>query len=132
LRNPFGQRGDPLAQCPPFEGNVRVRYEVPIGDYSAFAQVAGTHQAHSYASTDRLTKDFQGNSVAYDDPGFSTYDASVGISRNGWQAQFYGENLTDTRAQLYANYAQWYKAVTVNRPRTLGVQISYKFRSDGR
>ena len=132
LRNPFGQLGDPLAQCPPFEGNIRVRYERPIGDYSWFVQAAGTHQAHSYASTDRLTKDFQGNSVAYDDPGFSTYDASMGLARNGWQVQFYGENLTDTRAQLYANYAQWYKAVTINRPRTLGVQFSYKFRSDGK
>jgi iron complex outermembrane recepter protein len=132
LRNPFGQRGDPLAQCPPFEGNIRARYEVAIGDYSWFVQAAATHQAHSYASTDRLTKDFQGNSVAYDDPGFSTYDASLGVSRDGWQVQFYGENLTDTRAQLYANYAQWYKAVTINRPRTLGVHFSYKFRSDAK
>jgi hypothetical protein len=35
-------------------------------------------------------------------------------------AQVYGENLTDMRAQLYANYTQWYKAVTVSRPRTIG------------
>jgi hypothetical protein len=41
--------------------------------------------------------------------------------------QVYGENLTDTRAELYANYAQWYKAVTVSRPRTIGLRLSYKF-----
>jgi len=35
--------------------------------------------------------------------------------------------MTDTRAQLYANYAQWYKAVTVSRPRTIGLRFSYKF-----
>jgi iron complex outermembrane recepter protein len=132
LRNPFGQLGDPLAQCPPFEANVRVRYELAIGQYEWFWQVDGTHQAHSYASTDRLTKDFQGNSVAYDDPGFSTYDASLGVSRDAWQVKLYDENLTDTRAQLYANYAQWYKAVTINRPRTIGLQVSYQFRSDER
>ena len=46
--------------------------------------------------------------------------------------KIYAENLTDTRAQLYANYAQWYKAVTINRPRTIGLQMSYRFRSDER
>jgi hypothetical protein len=39
------------------------------------------------------------------------------------------ENLTDTRAQLYANYQQ-YKAVTVNRPRTIGLHFSYHFKDD--
>ena len=41
--------------------------------------------------------------------------------------QLYAENLTDTRAQLYANYTQWYKAITVNRPRTIGLRFSYAF-----
>jgi iron complex outermembrane recepter protein len=132
LRNPFGQLGDPLAQCPPFEGNLRLRYDAPFGAYEWFVQVDGTHQAHSYASTDRLSRDLQGNSEAYDDPGFSTYDASMGISRDAWQVKLYGENITDTRAQLYANYAQWFKAVTINRPRTIGMQISYKFRPDAK
>jgi hypothetical protein len=40
--------------------------------------------------------------------------------------QLYGENLSDTRAQLYANYHQWYKGVTVNRPRTIGVRLTCK------
>jgi hypothetical protein len=41
--------------------------------------------------------------------------------------QVYGENLTDTRAQLYATYAEWYKGVTVSRPRALGLRFTYKF-----
>jgi outer membrane receptor protein involved in Fe transport len=45
-------------------------------------------------------------------------------------AQISGENLTDTRAYLYENYRQFYPAITVNRPRTLGLRFSYKF--DGR
>ena len=31
----------------------------------------------------------------------------------------YGENLTDTRAELDANHTEWYKAITVSRPRTI-------------
>lgn len=42
--------------------------------------------------------------------------------------QVFGENLTDTRAQVYANYWQWYKAITVSHPRTLGLRVSYFVR----
>jgi iron complex outermembrane receptor protein len=51
----------------------------------------------------------------------------VGVNKDAWMAEIYGENLTDTRAELFSNYRQWYKAVTVNRPRTLGVRFSYRF-----
>jgi iron complex outermembrane receptor protein len=57
----------------------------------------------------------------------ATDDAALGVGMHAWLAQLYGENLTDTRAQLYANYAQGYKAVTVSRPRTIGLRFSYKF-----
>jgi iron complex outermembrane receptor protein len=129
LVNPAGPIGSPLAGSPPFQGNLRARYEFPLGDYEAFCQLAGIHQAHSFASTDQLTKDLQGNSIAYDQPGFSTYDASVGLSKDAWVVTLYGQNVTDVRADLYTNYRQWYKAETVNRPRTLGLNISYRFTS---
>ena len=41
--------------------------------------------------------------------------------------EFYGENLTDTRAQLYVNGFDFVHLVTVNRPRTLGLRLAYKF-----
>jgi hypothetical protein len=43
---------------------------------------------------------------------FTTYEGALGA---------------DTRAQLHVNYAEYLKAVTVNRPRTIGVRMSYKF-----
>jgi hypothetical protein len=39
----------------------------------------------------------------------------------------YCENFTDSRADLYTSTSQSVKAVTVNRPRTAGLKISYKF-----
>ncbi len=117
--NPYGVPGSPLAESPPFEASVRVRYEFSLNDYQAFWQLAGTHQAHSYSAT--------GNIQTYDQPGFSTYDASIGVSKDAWTAQFYGSNLTDTRADLYENGNQFITAETINRPRTMGVQIGYKF-----
>jgi outer membrane receptor protein involved in Fe transport len=130
--NPFGELGTPLAQSPPFQGIIRARYEFLIGEYNAFGQIDATHQAHSFASTDRLTKDLQGNSIAYDDPAFSTYDASVGVSKDAWNVQLYGQNITDVRAHLYTNARQWTRDVTINRPRTIGVRFGYTFQGGGK
>jgi iron complex outermembrane recepter protein len=125
--NPFGALGSPLAQSPPFQGNLRVRYEVPFGDYLSFVQAGVSRQGGSYASTDQLTKTLQGASVAFYDPGFTTYDAAAGVSKDDWTAQLYGENLTNTNANLFSSYNDFVKATTVNRPRTLGLRFSYKF-----
>jgi hypothetical protein len=119
--------GSPLAGAPPFQGNLRARYEFTFNGYDAFAQLDAMHQSHSLATTDRLSLDLQGNSVAYDLPAFTAYGAALGVARQAWTVQLYGENLTDMRTQLYANYAQWYKAVTVNRPRTIGLRFGYQF-----
>ena len=125
--SPFGAVGSPLAQSPPFEGNIRVRYDFLVKEYDAFVQVAGTHQDESFATTNSLQTDLQGNPINYKLPAFSTMDASFGISKDAWAVQAYGQNLTDTRGELSANYSQWYKAVTVIRPRTMGLTFSYKF-----
>jgi iron complex outermembrane receptor protein len=125
--NPAGSLGSPLAAAPLFQGHARLRYEYPFYGYDAFAQIGTMHQSQSLASTDQLSRDLQGNSTAYVLPPFTTYDAALGLWNDAWLVQVYGLNLTDTRAELYANYRQSYKAVTVNRPRTIGLRLSYRF-----
>jgi iron complex outermembrane recepter protein len=127
LTNPAGTIGSPLAGAPTFQGNFRARYELAFDAYRAFAQVGIVHQSDSLSTTDRLSIDLQGKSIGYDLPSFTTYDAALGAGKDRWLVQASGENLTDTRAQLFANYSQGYKAVTVNRPRTIGLRFSYKF-----
>ena len=61
------------AQSPPFQGSIRARYEVNFNDYTAFVQVAASHQAHSYSAT--------GNIVVFDQPSYTIYDASCGVSK---------------------------------------------------
>jgi iron complex outermembrane recepter protein len=122
-----GVLGSPLAGAPPLQGNIRARYEWAFNGYGAFGQMGAAYQSHSLSTTDQLTHDLQGNSIAYELPAFITLDGAVGVGKDAWLVQIYGENLTDTRAQLFANYSQYYKAVTVNRPRTIGLRFSYKF-----
>jgi hypothetical protein len=98
-----------------------------MGDYQPFCQVGATRQGGSYSSTDQLTKTLQGQSVAFYDPGFTTYDASAGVAMDAWTVQIYGQNLTDVHASLYSSYNDFVKAQTVNRPRILGVRFSYRF-----
>ena len=99
--------------------SLRARYEAEVGDYKGFFQVGGTHQAHSYSAT--------GNIQTYDQAGFSTYDASLGVGKNAWTAQAYLQNLTNTRANLFENGNQFVTAETINRPRTGGLKFSYKY-----
>jgi iron complex outermembrane receptor protein len=115
----YGQTGSPLAESPPFQASLRARYEFDVGDFKAFWQLGGTHQAHSYSAT--------GNITTYDQAGFSTYDGSVGVSKDAWAAQLYGQNLTNVRANLFENGNQFVTAETINRPRTAGLKFSYKF-----
>ena len=60
---------------------------------------------------------------------FSSYDGSALGSRKGNLdgAGLRTEPHRYPRPQLYANNSQGYKAVTVSRPRTIGMQFSYKF-----
>lgn len=127
LANPAGTMGSVLAGAPAFQGNLRARYEFSVGDYPAFAQIGVMHQANSLSTTDVLSRDPQGKSVAYQLPAFTVYDAALGAGREGWSVQVYGENLTDTRGQLFANYSLEYKAVTINRPRTIGLRFTHRF-----
>ena len=94
---------------------------------TAFAQVVGSHRAHSWSTTDKLRTDFAGNSTSYDMPGYSTMDASIGVSKDDWNVQVYGTNLTDTRGIVFSTFTQWIKQDTVIRPRTITLQFGYKF-----
>jgi iron complex outermembrane recepter protein len=116
--------GSPLAQAPPFQGNLRARYESTFGAYGWHLQAGVVHTAHSYASTvtEGGFEPPNQNQNAY-----TTYDAAAGVVRDAWDVELYGENLTDVRAQLYVNGFDFVHTVTANRPRTLGINVTYSF-----
>lgn len=130
LGPPTGPLGSPLAGCPAFRGNARARYEFPLHRLRAFAQLGIVHQASSLSSTDLYTFDQQGVSTAYRLPPFTTLDAALGARAGAWTVQLYAENLSDQRAQLYANDRQYFEAITVNRPRTIGLRFSFAVRQN--
>jgi outer membrane receptor protein involved in Fe transport len=65
--------------------------------------------------------------INYTDPGYSTLDAALGMSKDQWTAQIYGQNLTDERGIVFTSASQAIETQTVIRPRVLGVRLGYKF-----
>ena len=117
--SPYGGLGSPLADSPLHEWNIRLRDEFALSDYKAFWQIGAQHIGDSLSSTGYIS--------AYDQPGYTTYDASVGAGRDAWGVQIFGQNLTSVNASLTTASGQFVKTETVIRPRVVGVKISYKF-----
>lgn len=128
LHNPYGDKGSPLAQAPPFQGNAQVRYEFPLLDYNMFVQGTAIHRGHMFSTTDALQTDPLGNTIRYDLPAYTSYDASFGVNKDAWSAQVYIENLTDSRGITFATFAQRLREDTVIRPRTISLRIGYKLQ----
>ena len=133
INNIFGAEGSRLAMSPPVMFNGRIRYEWTMNALQAFAQIGATHQAHELSVTGNTPSIAPGSggggttSAAYDIPGFSTYDASLGVSRDNWSAQLFGQNITDTRGKVFISNSLAIETQTVIRPRVLGVRFGYKF-----
>jgi outer membrane receptor protein involved in Fe transport len=123
IKNPFGPVGSTTPYSPAFKVSARVRYDWTFNDYGAFVQVTGDHQDHMVTAT--------GYVLAYDIPGFATYGASAGISKDAWAVQMFVQNLTDSNASLSTGSGQFILAEVPLRPRVLGIKVSYKF-SDGK
>jgi iron complex outermembrane recepter protein len=120
IPDPYGPLGSPTAYSPPFKVNARLRYDWSFsGDYTAFVQVTGDHQAHMVTAT--------GYVPAYDVPGFSTYGASGGVARGQWAVQAFAQNLTNVNASTSTGSGQFILVEVPLRPRVLGLNVSYKF-----
>jgi iron complex outermembrane receptor protein len=77
------------------------------------------HQAHSITAT--------GYVPAYDLPAYSSYDASVGVAKDQWTLEAFGQNLFNVNSSLSTNSSQFVLAEFPQRPRVLGVKFGYKF-----
>lgn len=113
--------GDELAFAPNFQGNLRARYEwnVPETDYRAHLQAQGVYSAESFSDIITI------NRAEIDD--WFTLGLAGGVSKDRWGAVLYVDNVTDERAELANNFVFDRERVTVNRPRTYGVRLTFSY-----
>jgi iron complex outermembrane recepter protein len=130
--NPFGPIGGPSANSPPLQFNVRMRYQWTMNSYNAFAQVGATHTAHSFTQSSVNPTLSAGSNVSttllrFENPPISQFDASLGVAKDAWTAEFFAQNLTNVIKSTYTSTNQFVPAETITRPRVLGVKFGYKF-----
>jgi iron complex outermembrane recepter protein len=132
LANPFGAIGSPTANSPLFQGSIRLRYDWMFREYNMFAQVGGNYSSSSFTQTGNNPSLSAGGAVnttllRFENPPYGLVDASVGVSKDQWSLQFFGENLVDRNVSLFTSTGQFVVAQTPTRPRVLGMTIGYKF-----
>jgi outer membrane receptor protein involved in Fe transport len=65
--------------------------------------------------------------LRFENPAYTTFDASVGVSKDAWYLNVFGENLANSNKSVFVSTDQFIVAQTPLRPRILGLQMGYKF-----
>jgi outer membrane receptor protein involved in Fe transport len=133
ITNPFGPIGSPSANAPPHQFSLRARYEWTLAGYLPFVQVSATHTGHSFtqAGSNPTIADNAGaittGRLRFENPAYTTYDASVGVSKDAWYVNVFAENLSNSNASTFVSTDQFIVAQTPLRPRVVGAQFGYKY-----
>ena len=134
FENPFGSLGTRPAFSPAVEFNLRARYDWSFNDYKAFMMAGASHvgamsnQPASYVAGDTASQAIPTTThLRYDQSGYTTYDASLGVAKDRWSVALVGQNLRNSDASTFTSSAQFIKSEVPLRPRVLGVKIGYKF-----
>lgn len=133
--NPFGALGTRPAFSPDLQFNVRARYDWTLAsDYAAFVSAGVSYigdmfnQPATYPEGDVPSQAIPTTALLkYLQPAYTTMDASFGVSKGNWNVQLSGSNLTNSNASTYTGSNQFIKAEIPLRPRTIELQLGYKF-----
>jgi outer membrane receptor protein involved in Fe transport len=132
--NPFGVLGTSPAFSPPLQFNLRARYDLPLGDYKTFATVGANHidtmrnEPASYPNGNSPAEAIPTTTLLlYTMPGYTTYDAAIGVAKDNWTAQVTGNNLTNSDASTFTSSGDFIKSEVPLRPRVLTLTVGYKF-----
>jgi len=131
--NPFGPGGAPSADAPPIQFSIRGRYDWTLeSDYRPFVQVGVMHTGHSFTQAGANPTIQAGGAIntsrgRFENPAYSTVDASAGVAKGDWIFTIYGQNLSNSNASTFVSTDQFIVAQTPLRPRVIGASFSYKY-----
>ena len=131
--NPFGAQGSTLPDSPMWQGNLRARYEWSFAnDYTAHVSVGGNYvgsmwnQPSDYPSGTGVLVPST-TYLRYEQPGYGTLDASIGVNKDNWYVELYGTNLTDNHASTFTSSSQFIKSEVPLRPTVIMLKLGEKF-----
>jgi iron complex outermembrane recepter protein len=132
ITNPLGAVGATPAFSPTLQYNWRARYDWSLSEYKMFATVGGNYVGQMYNEPSSFNPGVVGaipttTWLRYTQPSYTTYDASLGVSKDKWHAEAYGTNLGNSNASTFTTGGQFIVAEVPLRPRVLGVKFGLKF-----
>ncbi|MDC0601393.1 TonB-dependent receptor [Aliiglaciecola sp.] len=86
-------------------------------------QEADVYEGVTYSDSNGQT--FKGGRYVQDS--YAIVNVAFGVTNDEWKAELYIDNLTDKSAILYIDNQQFTPKVVTNRPRTIGLRLSYDF-----
>lgn len=139
--DPFGPKGAPTSDSPPIRYSLLLSYDFPLDTAGSLGylngavvhmQVGMQHQGHSFTQAGANPPFVPGVTIStsrlrFEDPAYTIYNASVGVSKDDWTFTFYGENLADSKAVVFTTTDNFIEAQTPLRPRVLGARFQYRF-----
>ena len=135
--NALGSPNTPTAYSPKVQANMRARYDWTMNDYNYFAQVGVVHVGSMFNNTNTDPSVNGDNPAAiqninttlfrFEQPAYTTYDASIGVAKDAWSVQLFGQNLNNSNASTFTSTAQFIETQVPLRPRVLGVRVGMKF-----
>ena len=139
--NPYGVLGTSPAFSPAQMFNLRARYDMKLGDYKPFVSVGanriGAQRNEPASFPDGNLPVSEGGCLVngipnttlckYTIPGYTTYDAAIGVAKDNWNAQLTGVNITNSDASTNISSAQFIQSQFPIRPRVLTLSFGYKF-----
>ena len=113
--------GDELAFAPGSQGNLRARYEwrLQANGWTAHIMPMITWSADSYSDIITINRDLV--------EGWTMLGLTAGVASDRWAVTFYGNNLTDERAEVSRSFVFDRQNVTYAQPRTFGLRASVNF-----
>ena len=119
----YADNGRRLAHVPEWKATANLRYDRPVGANNVYGQV-------SWAFTDErwnlLARQSEQTPVIMDSytlihlrAGWETQDGNLGV-------EFFINNATDERAQIFQNSGYYDPRITTNQPRTFGLRLKVR------
>ena len=111
--------GSAMPLSPKLQYNVRVRIDSEFKGNPAYTQIAIKEADKAFSSLEAAKR--------LEQPAYEIIDLAYGFTINNTDIEFFVRNATDERANFYYNDQDDIPRITTNRPRNIGVRMSYKF-----
>jgi outer membrane receptor protein involved in Fe transport len=103
-----------------------------MSSLNLFAQAGVTHTAHSFTQSGSnpvlsAGSNISTNQLRFENPPYTLYDVSCGVTKEAWSVELYALNLTNVIKSTFTSDSQFSLQENIMRPRVLGAKIGYKF-----